>query len=493
MGGTSLRRHGLSKSRITAFEQCPKKLWLSVHRKEQAQWDDGSEARFAAGNSVGDAACSIHPEGVMIEAVPHLSTALATTAELVASDHPGPIFEATFQHEGVLVRVDVLERAGNGWHAAEVKSSSGVKDYHHGDLATQIWVMREAGLTLSGASLRHVDRSFVLTRAGEYSGLFRDVPMMDELEPLIATRGAVVASATEVLAGVEPVVPTGAHCSKPFACEFSAYCSSGQPQAPEWGLDCLPGQGRAKWVQAGYTSLLELPEDNLSPQFSKILRATRTETPFHDAQGARQDMSDWGYPRVWLDFETIAPAVPRWVGTRPYQQVPFQFSLHLEQANGEMTHHGFLSLDGTDPRRSCAAALVDLIPADASIVAYFASFERGVLRDLARHVPEYSEALLDMAERTVDLLPVARRRWYHRDQRGSWSIKAVLPTIAPELDYASLAVKDGASAQEAWMEAADPNCDASRIEEISEALRTYCERDTWAMVVIAAALAGEGG
>lgn len=240
-------RHGLSKSRITAFEQCPKKLWLSVHKPADANWDERSFALFAGGNSVGDVACALHSGGVMVEAEPDLRAALATTKQLIETDHPGPIFEATFQHEGVLVRVDVLERMdkaeGSSWYAAEVKSSTGVKDYHHGDLATQIWVMTGAGVPLAEAALRHVDRSFVLTRQGDYNGLFADVPLMEKLADLVAGRGGVIDAAKASLAGPEPEITMGPQCHSPFTCEFIGYCSQGAPEEPEWPLSCLPGRG----------------------------------------------------------------------------------------------------------------------------------------------------------------------------------------------------------------------------------------------------------
>ena len=205
--------------------------------------------------------------------------------------------------------------------------------------------------------------------------------------------------------------------------------------------------------------------------------------------GARSAMAQWGWPRAWLDFETINPAIPRWLGTRPYQQVPFQFSLHLEQSDGTITHHEFLDTSGADPRRRCAEALVAMIPEDATIVAYFASFERGVLRDLANRFPDLAERLTAMANATEDLLPVARACWYHRDQRGSWSIKAVLPTIAA-LDYDALEVKHGGMAQDAWIEAVDPSTDPLRKWALEEGLRAYCQQDTWAMVLLARHFAG---
>ncbi|TMM44982.1 DUF2779 domain-containing protein [Qipengyuania marisflavi] len=489
---TPHRRYGLSKSRITSFEQCPKKLWLSVHKPELAQYDEGAEMRFSGGNEVGEIACALHTQGVMVEAEPNLTAALATTARLLAEDHPGPIFEATFEHDGVLVRVDVLERAGeSSWHAAEVKSSTSVKDYHHGDLATQVWVMRGAGLNLESAAIRHIDKSFELTSAGDYAGLFRDAELMGEVDDIVTGRAALVQEAQAVLADDEPTLQMGDHCSSPFECEFATYCGKALPEGPDWPVTVLPRGAGKKWLEKGIEDLLDLSEEDLSAKNAQILSATRDDVPYHDVEGARREMADWGWPRAWLDFETIAPAVPRWIGTRPYQQIPFQFSLHLEQRDGTITHHEFLSCDGSDPRRACAEALISMVPDDATIIAYYAPFERRVLRDLAAWEPDLAGPLLVMAEATVDLLPVTRNNWYHRDQRGSWSIKAVLPTIAPELDYASLEVKDGGNAQLAWAEAAQKRCSVARREALAEALKAYCQRDTWAMITIARALGAE--
>ena len=379
-----MKRYGLSKSRITSFEQCPKKLWLSVHKPELAQYDEGAEMRFAGGNEVGEIACAVHAQGMMVEAEPDLTAALATTARLLAEGHPGPIFEATFAHDDVLVRGDVLERAGEGsWHAAEVKSSTNVKDYHRGDLATQVWVMREVGLNLESAAIRHIDKSFELTSPGDYAGLFRDAELMGELDDIVSGRAALVQEAQAVLAGDEPTLQMGDHCSSPFECEFAAYCGKALPEGPDWPVTVLPRGAGKKWLEKGVEDLLDLSEDDLSAKNAQILSATRDDVPYHDVEGARREMADWGWPRAWLDFETIAPALPRWIGTRPYQQIPFQFSLHLEQRDGTITHHEFLSCDGSDPRRACAEALIAMVPDDASIIAYYAPFERRVLRDLA--------------------------------------------------------------------------------------------------------------
>ena len=236
--------------------------------------------------------------------------------------------------------------------------------------------------------------------------------------------------------------------------------------------------------EEGGADLFALDESVMKPREAMIVAATRSGIPFHDLDGARTAMAQWAFPRPWIDFEAASPAVPRWIGTTPYQQIPFQFSLHLEQADGTITHHEYLRCNGADPREGCAHALVGAIPEGATLIAYNAGFEQSVLRGLARDVPDCADALLAMAERTVDLQPVARNHWYHRDQRGSWSLKAVLPTVA-ELDYEDLDVKGGAMAQDSFLEAIDPATAPGRRRAIEMALRAYCKRDTWAMILLA--------
>lgn len=485
----SVRQYGLSKSKIAMFEQCAKRLWLSVHRRDLANYNDGSDARLATGHEVGALACSLLPTGIMVEAEPDLQAALEQTRVLLALRPRRPIFEATLQYDGVLVRIDILEPAvGGGWKIVEVKSTSGAKDYHWGDLATQLWVARKCGLKIRSACIRHVDTTFVLKRPGDYRGLFRDAELMHQLNQVVEARSGQVSDARKVLEGEQPQLECGDHCSVPFTCEFTDYCHSHLPAPPEWTVDVLCNGGGKKWRAKGYERLDEIePEKITNPLHQRIYRATLGGLPFHDAKGARHAMRSWAYPRTWLDFETIAFAIPRWVGTRPYQQVPFQFSAHVEKRSGATNHKEFLSVDGTDPRRACAEALVRELPAGGAVIAYNASFERGQLVGLAQAFPDLAAELQAIADRLVDLHPVARAHWYHRDQRGSWSIKAVLPTLS-NLDYSNLEVASGGSAQEAYLEAVCLSCSEDRRLAISDALKQYCRLDTEAMIVVARAL-----
>ena len=486
------RRFGLSKSKISLFEQCPKRLWLSVHRPELAEETDHVRASFAVGHVVGEFACRLHPDGIMVEADDGLTAAIERTAELLAAGWDRPIFEATFAHDGVLIRADIIEPHDGGWHLAEVKNTTGVKAYHIGDIATQIWVMRSCGIDVRSAAVRHLDRNFTLTREDDYAGLYADTPVLAMVEPIAAIRAEVVAQARATLGGSEPEREPGDHCDDPFTCSFKAYCSRHLPLPPEWPVTLLPDtagkKGASDLLAQDITCLTQAPASAMSnAKLVRVHAATLSGEPWHDAEAIRRETTEWAYPRVFLDFETIQFAIPRWLGTSPFTQVPFQFSAHIEAADGTMSQIEFLAADGTDPRRACAEALATL-RASGAVIAWGAPFERQCLTGLAARFPDLAPALQSLADRLVDLLPVVRRHYYHRDMRGSWSIKAVLPTISA-IGYDDLVeVKSGTDAQTAYLEAIDPNTTPARAAELRNALLTYCRRDTEAMVQVLTAL-----
>lgn len=294
-------------------------------------------------------------------------------------------------------------------------------------------------------------------------------------------------AARATLAGADPCTAPGAQCTQPFQCPFLSHCVHAQPVADGFPPEILPRGGAfAVALRAeGYEDLRDVPAARLTtPKHQRTWQATRDDQPVLDAE-ARRTLAGLGCPRNYLDFETIQFAVPTWVGTRPYQQIPFQWSCHVEQRDGRLDHHAFLADDTGDPRRAFAESLLAGIGKQGPILVWSASFERARLRELAEAFPDLANALHEVMERLFDLLPVARAHYYHRDMCGSWSIKAVLPTIAPALRYDALDVGDGAMAQEAFLELLQPETAPGRRAALREALLRYCERDTWAMVRIA--------
>jgi hypothetical protein len=303
-----------------------------------------------------------------------------------------------------------------------------------------------------------------------------------------------LAEAQAVASGPEPHAPMGEQCDRPFECPFKGYCTQLAGPQPEYPVELLPGRdGKAlarRLRASGHEDLRAVPA-SLVPDglLARIHEATRTGKAHLDA-GARRVIAAWGYPRYWLDFETIGFAVPIWAGTRPYQQIPFQWSCHVETGSGTLEHVQFLDLSGADPRRACAEALLDTLGERGAIVAYHAPFERRVIAELAACFPDLANRLLAVRDRVVDLEPIVKLYYYHPAMKGSFSIKAVLPAIAPQLDYATLGeVQDGDMAQAAYLEAIRVDTPPARKARLERDLLDYCRHDTLAMVEVARALA----
>lgn len=481
------RAIGLSKSRIISHQQCPKRLWLERFRPELREDDAGSVASMAVGDGVGDLARRLFPGGVLIDE-DDLSRALELTREVMAEQPRKPVYEATFQHDGVLVRADILLPERNGaYRMIEVKSSTSMKDYHRKDIAVQASVTEAAGVVLRRIELAHIDNEFVYQGDGNYDGLLRCVDMADEIGTLKPQVPEWVRAARQTLSGDEPAVAPGKQCSDPFACPFEGYCSPQDPDA--FPVEILPrisaGQVAALHSR-GYIDIREIPKGVLTNAIHERVRlSTRTGRRFLDFEATMTFMDELSWPRYFLDFETINPAIPLWAGSRPYQQIPFQWSCHVQGRNGTLGHDAFLASGSDDPRRDFAESLIRTLKQRGPVLVYNAVFEVSRIRELAEHFPDLREALLLLIERVVDLLPVAREHYYHPAMRGSWSIKAVLPTIAPELAYDGLIVADGGMAQQAFIEILHPDTKAKRREELRQGLLTYCERDTFAMVRLA--------
>ncbi|RFB01409.1 DUF2779 domain-containing protein [Parvularcula marina] len=482
----------LTKSLIAAYDQCPKRLWLEVNEGTPDRDDPQGDLRKAEGERVGAIARSLFPDGVLVQPALPPGEALGKTREYLASDPRVPIFEAALLFDDTYVRLDILAPLPDGsWHLIEVKSATSVKDHYAQDLASQVHVARGAGLPIGRASIWHINNTFVLETEDVYDGLFTDRSEIEGLDDLIAGRATDIADAFDLLDRDEPAHDMGDHCTSPYDCPFQERCASALPAPPEWCTSILPNangkKAAAALAEEGVDDLLKVPVGYFdNPVLHRIHQATVSGVPFHEADAIKAKVGSWHYPLHFLDFETIQFAVPRWIGTRAYAQIPFQFSNHILQTDSTVVHHEFLDLSGNDPRRACAEALVDILctpeVAAGSVVAYFASFEKQCIKALALAFSDLSDDLMALHDRVVDLLPIVRNHYYHRDQRGSWSIKAVLPTVCPQLSYTDLEVKDGTNAQVAYIRGIDGQLSELEKSAVSDALRSYCQRDTLAMV-----------
>lgn len=488
----------LSKSKIIAYRQCPKRLWLEIHKPELRD-DSSSEVVFAIGNQVGEIAQEIYNldgTGTLIDIDELGFPQVFTQTTQLLDEGKSIIFEAAMQANGALALADVMipvaDASGGSclrWEMIEVKSSTGVKDYHRDDVAVQSYIATAAGVTLSSVSLAHIDNTFVYQGDGDYQGLLYRADLTDDA---MARHGEVEQWLTEAhkiaASDNEPDICTGGHCSSPFSCPFIDHCQSQEPQ-PEFALSCLPRFSGAKKEQLaadGITELRQVPDSMLNGTQARVKAHTLAGTTYFDAEGATNDLSQAtapGAPHYFLDFETTMSAIPLWKGTRPYQQIPFQFSLHTLEPDGTLDQATFLDLSGDDPRRGFAESLIRLCGQRGPIFVYNAGFEKSVIRKQAEAFPDLDDDLHAIVDRIVDLLPIARNYYYHPSQYGSWSIKAVLPAVCPDLNYSDLdGVQDGNMAISAYQEAINPETTPERKAEIHAQLDQYCALDTLAMV-----------
>lgn len=483
----------LSKSKLIAYRQCPKRVWLEVHRPDLREDSAQAQARFDSGHQVGDIARRLYdPKGTGALLDPQkdgFDSAFARTRELL--DSPQPIFEAGFRTDDALAFADVMLPVKKGgkltWKMVEVKSSTSVKDYHLDDAAIQVFIARATGVALAGASVACIDSDWVYPGSGDYSGLLRETDVTDQALGRDAEVRAWIDDAQRVVASnQEPAVKMGKQCAAPFECGFSAYCQGLVPAA-EYPISQLPGRvGKALQElidTEDLTDLRDVPDALLNNKQLRVKKAALSGKSFFDRKAAAQALEPHKLPAYFMDFETIQFAVPIWKGTRPYQQIPFQFSVHRLSRTGKLEHQSFLDLSGDDPSLGFAKALLAACGDKGPIFAYNASFEKSRILELARRFPRMAADLKALIERVIDLLPIAREHYYHPDQDGSWSIKAVLPSLCPDLDYAQLdGVQSGGMAMEAYAEALAGTTTPERKAEIERQLTAYCALDTLALV-----------
>jgi len=483
----------LSKTRYLSGCQCHLKLWYDCYERERAtEIDVVTQSVFDTGHEVGRLAQQRYPGGVLVEADHlHPEDALAQTRALLDDESVPAIFEAAIEHRGVLIRADVLERRpSGGFILIEVKSGTTVKSVNEHDVAVQVWVLRGAGIDVVSAGLLTLNRGYVFDgkRLDVYR-LFRFHNLDDAVAEHLPWIGEDVTRLHSILASVAaPEIEPGEHCFEPYECAYYEFCTRDW-EYPDHPITDLPRIRSAKLEQLESQEIEEIrdiPDDFPLSKAQAIVRLSVITGNEHVSPQLEQELSQLVFPIRYLDFESFSPAVPRYAGTRCYDAIPFQFSMHTEHGDGKVLHHEFLWTEHSDPRRPLALALLDAAGEDGPICVY-SSFERRVIKALSRDLPDLSAALDALVERLWDLLKVVQAHYYHPEFHGSFSIKQVLPALVPEMHYDDLTIAGGREASAAYQASLDCADDDERAR-IHDALRRYCGQDTLAMLELRRAL-----
>ena len=487
----------LSKSKFLSGLQCLKRVYLEVHHPQFATPPDAStQAILEMGTEIGVLARQRFAGGVLVTAGHRQrEAALARTAELVQDPKVPAIFEGAFLHDGVLVRVDVLERIpvpeGDSprWRLIEVKSSTRVKDVHLDDLAIQSQVLLGAGLSLAATCLMHINTGYVYEQGTvDLTELFT---IQDVTEGVTSRRTGVpehvAVMKTVLLQSQPPSIEPDQHCQSPYECPFWEHCTKDKPA--RW-IYHLPGSKQVvtRLVEQGISTIDDIPTGTV---LSLAQRRVKENVEWISAKLGHV-LQSVHYPVHHVDCETVMLAVPRFPSTRPYQAIPVQWSNHIEQESGELVHHEFLHEAVSEPRKRWAEALIESVGEHGSICVY-SPYERAVMEQLAEAFPEYPSALKPIIKRLWDLFPIIRSHYYHPAFRGSYSIKSILPAIVPSMGYGDLTIREGGQAASEYYRMVFVETDWIEQASIREALLRYCALDTLAMVEVRKVLKEKAG
>lgn len=477
----------LSKSRFQKGLQCEKALWLSIHRRDLATpVSENQQWVFDQGTEVGRLAQQLFPGGIEVTADHvHQAEALDTTARLLA-EGATVLYEPAFTFGGAFARVDLLVSAGDGmWDLYEVKSSASLKDVHITDAAVQAYAVEGSGLDLRTINVVHLNSAYVYP-GGEYdpAALFTIADVTGMAREYLRSVPDEIARLQAVLEGSEPELRVGMQCTSPYPCDFAAYCHAFLPEEhPITGLPRLQERQLHALLDAGLTCILDVPESfpGLTAAQRETVAAVQAGEPHVDARGLASALAALTWPVYHLDFETIMPALPLWPGTRPYQTIPFQYSIHVHSQDGSVEHREYLHAGTTDPRRPLAEHMLADLGTSGSI-AHYTAYERTQIEGLAAAFPDLAPALNALRSRLFDLEPVIRRNTRHPDAAGRSSIKAVLPAWCPDMSYAGMNIADGQTASVRYLRVVKGIADDGEREATLNDLIEYCSLDTAAMV-----------
>ncbi|TXE88411.1 DUF2779 domain-containing protein [Campylobacter volucris] len=481
-----------SKSRYTRGTQCAKSLWLQTHKKDVlSKPDENTLAKFSTGNKVGDLACELFPNGVKIKYQKDKSAENCAQTKNLLENNQEIIYEATFCYDGILIMIDILQNTKDGLIINEVKSSTSLKDVYIDDCSLQYYVLSNLNYKIKQVNLIHLNNEY-------YREDFLDINQLfisnDITNKVIQNQEQVKENLKyfeEILSkNEEPNIDIGTHCFDPYECDGYKYCWAKQRNLCESeNIFSISRLNANKKFELYYKNIINFKDIKDLSVFNKNqqiqIKASLNKEIQINKENIKNFLNTLTYPIYHLDFETFMQAVPEFKGVKPYMQIPFQYSLHIDYKD-KLEHKEFLSECGVDPRYELAKNLISDIPKDVCILAYNASFEKGVIRNLALIFPEFSEHLLNIEKNIKDLMiPFQNKDYYHYKMQGSYSIKKVLPALIPDMEqsYNDLdLIHNGSEAMQSFE--AMQNMSENERKTYRKALLEYCKLDTLAMVKI---------
>ncbi|HSW56794.1 MAG TPA: DUF2779 domain-containing protein [Dehalococcoidales bacterium] len=474
----------LSKSRYLNGLQCPRLLWIATNEPERIPEPDAATQHiFDQGHLVGELSKKLFPGGIDLPQ-DDFTENIRLTRELLSRRKP--LFEAGIMAGRTYSRLDILKPVTNKqWDIIEVKSATSVKDVNIEDVSFQKVVCEDSGLRIRKCHLACINNQYVKNGEIRPEELFTIQDVSSKVEAAIDGIRDRIDRMLNIIDSPDcPDADIGPHCSNPYDCPLTE-CREGLPEHNVFTL-YYGGKKSHELYGRGIKRIIDIPAGfNLNDKQRIQYDCVVSGQPYMDAQQIKDFIASLSYPLHFLDFETINPAVPLFDGTRPYQNIPFQFSLHVQPAPGAETQHFWYLAEGPqDPRPELMVKLLSAVGKNGSVIAYHKSFEEGCLRDLAEAFPEDANRIDSIISRMEDLIvPFRSFAYYHPLQKGSASLKNVLPAVTGK-GYEGLAIAEGGEASLRYLDITYGELSEEEKQKTRQDLLTYCGLDTEGMVWI---------
>ncbi len=481
--------HLLSKSSYIKGIQCEKHLYLyKYHYDEMDELSEMQKSIFKRGIDVGVLAQQFFPGGIdasVGEKFDYNKCVERTKAEIERGTEI--IYEAGFLFDEVLAIADIIVKDKNGWNIYEVKSSTSVSETYFNDAALQYYVLKGSGLKIKSFNIIYINNQYVRKGDLNINELFNIEPVLSSVKSIPKDVAENVQRLKAVLRRKTiPQIEIGERCHNPYTCSYFNYCRKHIPENSIFDFSGMHLSKKYEMYNEGIISLDDVPENYPLNANNKLqLESYKTGKILVETKGIKKFLSELKYPFYFLDFESFQSAVPLYDNTKPYQQVPFQFSVHIQKSkHSAIEHEDFLAEAGEDPRPKFINKLLEATKGKGDIIVYNLAFEKTRMQELARDFPEYNEELQKRIGRLKDLMiPFQKKYYYSPEMKGSYSIKVVLPALVPEMNYDNLEINDGGLAAIAF-DNLQYETDLMRIAETRHQLLEYCKLDTLAMVKI---------
>ena len=480
----------LSKSTFVRGLQCEKSLYLYKNHFNLKDTPSLSlKTIFEQGTSIGLLAQHLFPGGVdaSTKSYININDSVKKTFDFINQGET-TIYEATFIYNNVLAALDILVKKEDGWHAYEVKSSTRISSTYLNDAAIQYYTIINSGINLKDISIIYINKNYLMNENIDVSQLFNIESVYDKVLKLNDRIPKDVNRFKKVLMSSKaPNVDIGTHCSKPYECDFKGVCWNHIPDYSIFDISRLSTKKKFDLYKKGIVKIDQV-DINKTPLNSDQLIQVQSDLnnkTYIETKKIKKFIKDLKYPLFYLDFETISSAIPMYKNTKPYQQLVFQYSLHVQKSiNSKIVHSDYLANQNEDPRSQFIERLINDCGNYGDIIVYNISFERGKLKNLIKNFPKYSFQLTSIINRLKDLMLPFKNKWYYSPKmKGSYSIKYVLPALVPDLSYDNLDIKDGGTASNIFLSMVNGTFNGN-VKETRKQLLEYCYMDTFAMVKI---------